>query len=62
MSKSIVYGLGGYDPSKPNDNIVEEIEIEDELVINSAIDSAIAKLSALGLTDEEIQAITKMGG
>lgn len=31
MAKSIVYGLGGYDPSKPNDNIVEIIEIQDEV-------------------------------
>lgn len=23
---TIVYGLGGYDPTKPNDNIVEIIE------------------------------------
>jgi hypothetical protein len=28
--KSITYGLGGYDPSKPNNNIVEEIDIPDE--------------------------------
>jgi hypothetical protein len=29
----VTYGLGGYDPSKPNDNIVEafEVEVEDEL-------------------------------
>ena len=25
----ITYGLGGYDPSKPNNNIVEEYEIEE---------------------------------
>lgn len=25
-----VYGLGGYDPSKPNNNIVEQYEIEVE--------------------------------
>jgi hypothetical protein len=30
MEKIIVFGLGGYDPSKPNNNIVEEYEIEDE--------------------------------
>jgi hypothetical protein len=30
MSKLITYGLGGYDPSKPNDNIVEIIDIPDE--------------------------------
>jgi hypothetical protein len=28
--KSITYGLGGYDESKPNNNIVEEIDIIDE--------------------------------
>lgn len=26
----ITYGLGGYDPTKPNDNIVEIIELPDE--------------------------------
>lgn len=31
MSQMIVYGLGGYDPTKPNDNIVEIIEIPDEV-------------------------------
>jgi hypothetical protein len=29
MGKLITYGLGGYDPSKPNNNIVEEIDIPD---------------------------------
>jgi hypothetical protein len=28
--KSITYGLGGYDKSKPNNNIVEEIDLPDE--------------------------------
>jgi len=27
--KLITYGLGGYDPTKPNNNIVEEIDIPD---------------------------------
>ena len=27
--KSITYGIGGYDESKPNNNIVEEIDIPD---------------------------------
>ena len=26
----VTYGLGGYDPSKPNDNIIEDIEIPEE--------------------------------
>lgn len=30
MSKSIIYGLGGYDETKPNNNIIEEINIPDE--------------------------------
>jgi len=30
MTKSITFGLGGYDPLKPNNNIVEEIDIPDE--------------------------------
>jgi hypothetical protein len=30
MTKSITYGIGGYDESKPNNNIVEEIDIPDE--------------------------------
>ena len=29
MSRQITFGLGGYDPTKPNDNIVEDIEIPD---------------------------------
>jgi len=27
--KTITYGLGGYDPTKPNNNIVEEIDLPD---------------------------------
>jgi hypothetical protein len=27
--KSITYGIGGYDPTKPNNNIVEEIDLPD---------------------------------
>ena len=30
MSKIVTYGLGGYDPAKPNDNIVEIIELPNE--------------------------------
>jgi ribosomal protein L1 len=30
MSKLVTYGLGGYDPNKPNNNIVEEINLPDE--------------------------------
>jgi hypothetical protein len=27
--KIITYGVGGFDPTKPNNNIVEEIDIPD---------------------------------
>ena len=30
LMKIITYGLGGYDESKPNNNIVEEIDLPDE--------------------------------
>jgi len=30
MAKMVTYGLGGHDPSKPNNNIVEEIDLPDE--------------------------------
>jgi hypothetical protein len=30
MGKQITYGIGGYDPTKPNNNIVEEIDLPDE--------------------------------
>jgi hypothetical protein len=30
MAKSVTYGIGGYDPTKPNNNIVEEIDLPDE--------------------------------
>lgn len=35
MPKIITYGIGGYDPSKPNDNIVEIIDIPDEIEENN---------------------------
>lgn len=28
--RQVTYGLGGYDDSKPNNNIIEEINIPDE--------------------------------
>ena len=28
--KQVTYGIGGYDESKPNNNIVEEIDTPDE--------------------------------
>jgi hypothetical protein len=34
MGRTIVYGLGGYDESKPNNNIVEIIDTPDEGEVN----------------------------
>ena len=31
MSREVVFGIGGYDPSNPNDNIVEIIDTPDEV-------------------------------
>ena len=36
MGKSIVYGLGGFDPTKPDNNIIEIIEVEDEVLESEA--------------------------
>jgi hypothetical protein len=30
IMRRVTYGIGGYDPTKPNNNIVEEIDIPDE--------------------------------
>lgn len=30
MMKKITYGIGGHDETKPNNNIVEEIDLSDE--------------------------------
>jgi hypothetical protein len=30
MGKTITYGIGGHDESKPNNNIVEEIDLPEE--------------------------------
>jgi len=29
MSRYVIYGLGGFDPSKPNNNIIEQYEVPD---------------------------------
>jgi hypothetical protein len=31
VGKVITYGVSGYDPTKPNNNIVEIVEIPDEV-------------------------------
>ena len=29
MNRIVTFGIGGYDPTKPNNNIIEDIEIPD---------------------------------
>lgn len=53
--QEIVYGVGGYDPTKPNNNIIEVIEISAPEA--TPLEAALEKLTALGLTPEEAQAI-----
>ena len=55
MSKVIVYGIGGHDSTKPNNNIVEEYEVESfveeptnvELITQSLLNLPPETLSAL---------------
>jgi hypothetical protein len=30
MGKQVTYGTGGYDPTKPNNNVIEEIDLPDD--------------------------------
>jgi hypothetical protein len=53
--QEIVYGIGGFDPDKPNNNIIEVIEHPDPEP--SPLETAIAKLTKLGLTEDEAKAI-----
>lgn len=52
--KQITYGLGGFDPSKPNNNIVEEIEIDvPQVPLQGAavLATLLATLGVIGLQD-----------
>ena len=53
---STTYGLGGYDPTKPNNNIIEQItaEISDEQLADEAEEKALAN------ADQLIDAITNL--
>lgn len=59
MARVITFGLGGYDPKKPNGNIVSDETLPDlePTPEQVARDNALNKLKALGLTDEEIAAL-----
>jgi hypothetical protein len=59
MAQQITYGIGGYDESMPNNNIIEVIELPDPEPTPEELarESAMAKLLKLGLTIEEVNAI-----
>jgi hypothetical protein len=62
MPTVTIYGLGGFDPSKPDGNIIEQYEVPDPepTAEELARASAVAKLQALGLTEAE--ALALVGG
>jgi hypothetical protein len=59
MPKHTIYGLGGLDSSKPNNNIIEQYELPDPEPTPEELAraSALAKLQALGLTEAEAMAL-----
>jgi hypothetical protein len=62
MRTHVKYGLGGYDPDAPDHNIIEEHVLPDlePTPEELARASAVAKLQALGLTEQE--ALALVGG
>jgi hypothetical protein len=60
MAKVTVYGLGGYDPSKPNNNILEEYDDgQPEL---SAMDTQALAESLATLPEETLNALKQALG
>jgi hypothetical protein len=54
MSYKVTFGLGGYDPSKPNNNLVEIVEVTDvhnPLDTNGVIATLNAVLGVWSLSD-----------
>jgi hypothetical protein len=55
MATITTYGEGGYDPSKPDGNVIAVTEVPDPEP--APIESALSKLMALGLTEDEARAL-----
>ena len=55
MATNVTYGIGGFDPELPDNNAIESVEVEDAPI--SPLESAIAKLTELGLSLDEAQAV-----
>jgi hypothetical protein len=53
--QEFIYGIGGYDESKPNNNLIEIVDHPDPEPTH--LDLAIQKLTKLGLTEDEARAI-----
>jgi hypothetical protein len=59
MAQVTIWGEGGFDPSKPNNNIIDQYEVADSEPTEQELAkaSAMAKLKALGLSDAEVAAL-----
>lgn len=49
MARFVTFGIGGYDPTKPNDNVVEVVETEDVHEPLQGIQLVAALNAALGV-------------
>jgi hypothetical protein len=50
--KLVTYGIGGFDPSKPNNNIVEEVDLPE--AIEPTLEE---KLASIGISTDELKAL-----
>lgn len=37
MGTNTVYGLGGFDPTKPDNNVIEVIEVADDPIVETTV-------------------------
>ena len=64
MATVTVYGPGGFDPSKPDNNAVERVEVPDEPTVEDALRLA-ARIAAAaqvrsGLSDDEVKRLAPL--